>query len=465
MGVGALKADDVMMIQLRICEELRDMTDGGGFITLNHIHALSYLMLGMTEQGLEMDKVIAKLNLPQRTTATRTLHTLGSNPKNVRGGKILELFDIVDDPVDGRFKRIYWAPKGRALQQRLLEIGDDEDRVKWGVIDNEISQMAQLSSTSHHSMTAETGVFKWTAFEKEAWGSSREKPIPVKKFYQLDVGERNSITKQKYWWIDEQTGHIWLGNPNHPTNPILPSKGGSLDPYTYNIAVLMETRGECVRRRGPKGVWLLHDPNTDEPFGIVQSIPNAVLDDMAAKIVPQIKDGKINIEAFMAEHDKIMNKADFNKFRKVIWEGVDKDRKDQIKQLKELKEDLNRKAAAAYRAGAAAEGMGRAAFKHGSQLQYEASKMPVHMLNERQERLAEAQDAIKAGQQKLAEAAVEQAESSILQKQIDELNETNKRNEQMMHQMMKMLQDGFGQGAFGKGAYGGVEVEEDDEEE
>ena len=87
------------------------------------------------------------------------------------------------------------------------------------------------------------------------------------------------------------------------------------------------------------------------------------------------------------------------------------------------------------------------------------------MLNERQERYAEAQDAIKAGQQKLAEAAVEQAESSILQNQIDELNETNKRNEEMMQQMMKMMQDGFGQGAFGKGAFGGVEVEEDDDDE
>ena len=332
-----------IMSLIRMCEELREFSAGSGPLDLMHVHIASYLWEGLvgdtTNDGLPMQELHKNLGYKTSTQVHRKLYDLADNPKMVRGrGQPCGWFTIVDDPEDGRFKRIKLTGEGANVAYHLSKVGFDDmhqvNRIR--------AEHADLNATAkmHYHMTVDTGEFHWSAVAAGEVGSDPKRPIPIEEFRMLtqDAKKRYLQDKLKFYWIDQATGHQWYGRPDR--NPYAAQK--KLSVFTLEEARQMEKDNTLNKARGPKGQWHFWkpdaDPYVDEPVGYLKDITNTGLATYVLQHVENIRSGYRTPEEAMSEADWDLNKSDFQKFRKLINEKLRELRETIIARAKNLEE-------------------------------------------------------------------------------------------------------------------------------
>jgi len=326
-----------IMSLIRMCEELREFSRDSGPLDLMHVHIASYCWEGLvgdaTNDGLPMQELHKNLGYKTSTQVHRKLYDLADNPKMVRGrGQPCGWFTIVDDPEDGRFKRIKLTPRGASVAYHLSKVGyDDMHKV------NRIrEEHADLKATAkmHYHMTAETGEFHWSAVAAGEVGSDPKRPIPIEEFRMLtqEAKKRYLQNKLGFYWIDQATGHQWSGRPDR--NPYAAKQ--KLEVFSHAEAQQMEKDNTLNKARGPKGQWHFWKPNADpyvdEPVGYLKDITNTGLVAYVNDHVENIRTGFRTPEEVMSEADWDLNKSDFQKFRKLMADKLRQLREAAVKQ-------------------------------------------------------------------------------------------------------------------------------------
>lgn len=327
-----------IMTLIRTCEELSERSEGTGLLDIMHIHIASYLWEALVVKeavdGIPMQELHKNLGYKTSTQVHRKLYDLSDNPKMVRGQnpKPLGWFTIVDDPEDGRFKRIKLTEKGRDVAWQINIIGRD-DMAK---VNRIRQQHADLRATSrmHYHMTAETGTFHWSAVAAGEAGSDPKRPIPIENFRMLPAEEKQRYLqdKLKFYWIDEETGHTWYGRPDR--NPYEKTSRRKLEAFTHKEAEQMEKDNVLNKARGPMGQWHFWkpdaDPYVDEPVGYLKDMFGADLSRYVGQAVDRVRQDEKTSEEVMKQADWELNKADFQKFRKSFT--------DKLRELREVYE-------------------------------------------------------------------------------------------------------------------------------
>jgi DNA-binding MarR family transcriptional regulator len=314
-----------IMTLIRMCEELRENAQGSGLLDIMHIHIASYLWEALVVKeavdGIPMQELHKNLGYKTSTQVHRKLYDLADNPKMVRGrGAPLGWFTIVDDPEDGRFKRIKLTEKGRDVAWEINIIGRD-DRAKVNRIREEHEDLRATSKINYH-LRAETGKFHWSAVGTGEAGSDPKRPIPIEDYRVLPPDEkaRYQQGRVKFYWIDTETGHTWYGRPDR--NPYEKTSRRKLEAFTHKEAAQMEKDNVLNKARGPMGQWHFWkpdaDPYKDDPVGYLKDMFGADLSKYIGIAVDQVRADYMTPEDVMKKADWDLNKVDFQKFRKTF---------------------------------------------------------------------------------------------------------------------------------------------------